>query len=518
MGVLSRSGIGVARPVSQVRPQFNWRWALALLAVIVAALAVRLPTLGYGLPHIYYGDERYLVLPALKVAQTGNFNPDRLDYGSLFIYLLAGVDWIASHVGILPPLGEMALVPYSATYYPMPTLYLVGRSLSLGFSLLAVVGVFLLAQQTFDRPTAVLAGTLLALSPLTAIMSRYAVTDSLLQALAMFALYAMMRLYERVSWQRVVLAGALVGLAASAKYPGILLVLPLVAAILLSRNRSALILALVGSLAAAAAAFLVTTPFAILDYAKFQIFAGIAQSEHLARSILYTDGPSWQWYLGSMLAQGDRLFLLLGVPAATLFAVRRPREAVVLLLFPATLFVVMCSGGVRSLRYSLPIIAILAVFSAWLLTLFVARLPSRHRWFGYVAVAACLIMLLGSTILDIQTLRQPDARELAAQWVRDNAGNMAIISDDMALADDPFLPRIEHVTSLTDHPAAWYAERGYLVVVSDFRWTDPNRTIEQENLQRAFEADPSLEIVAHLRGQMWGIPGYGVRIFRPRPQ
>ncbi len=514
-GIAGRSATLTQSSV-QTRPRIWERPVTWLLAAILLALAVRLPMLGYGLPHIYYGDERYLVLPALRIAQTGDLNPQRLDYGSLFIYLLAGIDWGAAHVGILPPLQDIPLVPYAATYYPLPAVFLVGRYLSLAFSLLAVLGVFVLARLIFDKRVAVLAAALLAVSPLTVNMARYAAVDALLQALTIFALWAIMRVYASATWPRALLAGALVGLAASAKYTGVLLILPLTAAILLSRHRPAGFLPLVGAGVAAAGSFLLTSPFTVLDYAKFQVFVGVAQSDHLARAVTYVEGPSWRWYLGTVLSQGDRLFLALGVPGAILFTLRRPREGAVLMLFPIALFAVMCSGGVRSPRYLLPILAVLAVFSAWLLTLLMARLPYRRRWAGALAAAVCLTMLLSSTLLDIRTLSQPDGREVAAQWVRDNAGNTPLIADDMALADDPSLPKINRVTSVIDHSAAWYAERGYLVLGSDFRRLDPNRTTDEEARLSAFDADPALEMVAHLPGQMWGVPGYGVRIFRPR--
>lgn len=499
-------------------PGLRLTWPLwGLAAAIAVGLAVRLAVLDYGLPFIYYGDERYLFLPALRIAQTGDLNPTRLDYGSLFVYVLAAVYWLAAQLGLLPVVTNAPLSGYDLTYYPVPDLVLVGRGLAVAFSLVALVGVFLVGQRLFDARVGALAAALLALSPLTVFQSRFGVTDTLLQALTIFGLWAILRLVETVTWRRALLAGVLVGLSASAKYPGLLLSLPLVAAILLSRSRPRGRWPLVAALGAAGVAFLLTTPFTVLDWPKFMVFLSVLRVRHVGPSVVYEGGPSALWYVREILGRGERAMLLLGLVGGVLSALRRPREAVICWLFPLALFATMNSGGNRSLRYLLPILAVLAVFAAYALVALIDALPARRRWLGWLAAAVCLVSLLAPTLMDIQALRQPDARALAAAWVRENAGGMPLFSDDMALADDPSLPRITRAVTVVEHPAAWYAEHGYLLFASDFRRWDPNRSVAQEQLWQAFEADPTLELVAHLDGHMWGVPGYGVRIYRPRP-
>src|SRR5512141_510271 len=65
-------------------------YQVLLLAVILSvALGLRLWGITFGLPYALHVDERALALPALKIIQTGDYNPHRFDYGSLHIYLLS---------------------------------------------------------------------------------------------------------------------------------------------------------------------------------------------------------------------------------------------------------------------------------------------------------------------------------------------------------------------------------------------------------------------------------------------
>ena len=62
-----------------------------LPGIIVLAMIFRVWGLGFGLPFTYHPDEGALVMPALNIVQTGDFQPARLDYGSAYIYSLTGV-------------------------------------------------------------------------------------------------------------------------------------------------------------------------------------------------------------------------------------------------------------------------------------------------------------------------------------------------------------------------------------------------------------------------------------------
>ena len=65
-------------------------------------------------------------------------------------------------------------------------------------------------------------------------------------------------------------------------------------------------------------------------------------------------------------------------------------------------------------------------------------------------------------------------------------------------------------------PTQWYVENGYWIFLSDLRRRDPNRTRQQQARLDALDADPNLEVVTHIDGQIGGLPDTGVTILRPK--
>jgi 4-amino-4-deoxy-L-arabinose transferase-like glycosyltransferase len=91
----------------------------------------------------------------------------------------------------------------------------------------AAVGLLYLAVRRVSGPAAgLLAGAVLALTPVAALMFRYNHPDALLVLLLVAAGYAVTRALERARWQWLALAGALVGLGFLTKMMQAFLVLP----------------------------------------------------------------------------------------------------------------------------------------------------------------------------------------------------------------------------------------------------------------------------------------------------
>ena len=111
------------------------------------------------------------------------------------------------------------------------TAMLLARLANAAMDLGTVLFVFLLARRLAGEFPALLAGLLVAAAPLHLQQSQMVNVDVPLTLLTTAALYLFVRLQEGGAVRQYVLAGAAVGLAASAKYTGALLAVPLVAAV-----------------------------------------------------------------------------------------------------------------------------------------------------------------------------------------------------------------------------------------------------------------------------------------------
>src|SRR4051794_13241599 len=88
------------RKISQLRILCSMRWkSLGVsVALLILALAVRLPALTAGFPYISYVDEGHVVHHAVYLLAERTWEPDNYSYGSLPFYLIAGTALVWSPV------------------------------------------------------------------------------------------------------------------------------------------------------------------------------------------------------------------------------------------------------------------------------------------------------------------------------------------------------------------------------------------------------------------------------------
>ncbi|MFN8472300.1 MAG: glycosyltransferase family 39 protein [Anaerolineae bacterium] len=492
--------------------------ALVICLLLGIGLGLRTLKLSDGLPRLYNPDEGLLALPALHIAQSSNLNPGRFEYGSLAIYILAGADRLASAVGILP---DLRLLPdYDLTVrnitYPQPVLFAFDRLVMAVVSLLAVVAVFGVTQRLAGQRPALFAAGWMAISPLSVTMTRGVTTDALVQALVACTMWAALWVYERPTWTRSVLAGALAGAAASAKYPGVLSVVPLLLAVLWTRARPRRWRLCFGILAGAAGGFLLTTPYAVLDAPAFLAAVAGQAHDHGVQARNYVEGPSPLYYGRSLLTSGDGVMTLLSLCGFVLIGRRWPREAIILASFPVLLYVMISDGSPRAVRYLLPMIPFLAVCAGYAVHIIVGRLNIWHRWLGAIFVVVAFALPLLGLSKTFHTLYQPDIRDLTAVWVKENARGVPIATDPYGLPPDAAVGPYVVYGNIVDLPTQWYIDNGYWIILSDLRRQDANRTWEQQARLDALDADPNLEFVTHIDGQIGGLSDSGVTVLRPK--
>lgn len=237
------------------------------LAVLLVAAALRLAALDWGLPHTYNADEPHIINTAVSLAPSF-FRPVSFKYPTLWPTLLSfgyGLYFIVwSVLGLRRGLDDFA-----ALYAFAPTgFYLIARALAWLASLGALL---LIARAELDRdpkrwPLGALA---LAFSPVAVMSAAAAKPDSLMLLLSSAAWLCALRYQAGAKRGWLFGAALLCGAAFSTQYTAApLMLLPPLAA-LLRKGGPAPRRDLLAALVLMPAAFLLGTPYAVIEPGRF---------------------------------------------------------------------------------------------------------------------------------------------------------------------------------------------------------------------------------------------------------
>ena len=346
--------------------------AAALGFLLLAAAALRLYGIGYGLPlPVLNPDEQSIVPRAWRMVHGGGPDPGWFDYPTLVMYLLAPFQ-----------LGQGE-----------PS-YLAGRLVVAALGVAGVAAAWWLGRNAYGPRGAWVAAATTAVATTHVAYSHVAVTDVPL-TLGVTAALALL-VAGRLEW-----AGVAAGLAAAAKYPGVLLAAPLVVAGFGQWRRLGVAAAL------AVVAFAAASPFVLVHAAEAAEDA--LRVQRLARA-------GWLGFEHdhpTPLAFLDRLWETIG-PAAVVAAAglavavaRRRRADLVLAVFVLVYFAQLLTLDAHFDRYVLPLVPPLAALAA------------RTRPRAALALVSLVIPLVWSIRADAE-LRKRDTRLEANAWIHAN--------------------------------------------------------------------------------------------------
>src|SRR3954452_712084 len=240
---------------------------LALPALLVVALALRLWGIHHGLPYVYNSDENAHFVPRAIGMFGHSLDPQYFVNPPAFTYLLHAAFWV--RWGSRTAVGDAFAADPSAAFG-------LARVLS---ALLGAASVGLLAwagARLVDRRTGLVAAALLAVAFLPVHYAHQAVNDVPAMAPLCLSLVGIAGVYRNGRLREYALAGAALGVACATKYTaGVVLVCLLGAALSAPHDRWR---GLALAAACALAGFVVANPYALFDLDMFR--AGLArQSE-----------------------------------------------------------------------------------------------------------------------------------------------------------------------------------------------------------------------------------------------
>lgn len=455
--------------VARLRPAFTW-YGLALGAILVYAVYLRLHGITWGLPFSYLNpDEGVIVREGFRIA-SGHPNPEFFLYPSLLFNLVAMV-YLAIALVWHPSFAPSFLSQGSFIVDASPYL-LAARLLVVGFGVTSVYLVYLLGAKAFSRPVGLLAALFLAVVPLHVTYSHYAVTDVPATAFSLVALLLFV-LAAREGSVRLLTAGAFAaGVATSTKYNfGMLLIPAAVAAWYafapLWRREDGLwnLVRLVARriVAPMALAFFLFTPFALLDPLHF-VRDFYKQNEIVRRGWLgFEHSGNGYWYnvhvnLPSSL--GVVLFVLC-VGGLVWSVYRRRRADFVLVSYVLVYYLYVSDWAALNDRYLLPIVPVLVLLGARL-AVGVARLRLVRRRLLAPAVVGLLIaafvLPLSASIAYDRALTGPDVRTIAKAWIESH------IRAGAKVATEPYTPPLVSRFALPFFTAAGHRPAYYRLV------------------------------------------------------
>jgi 4-amino-4-deoxy-L-arabinose transferase-like glycosyltransferase len=357
----------------------------AAIAVLLAGAAVlRLVGIRSGLPFpVLNPDERSIVPRAWELAQ-GHADPRFYDYPSLLFYLLAPTQ-----------LGQAE-----------PS-YLGARLVVAALGVGGVAAAVWLGRRAYGPAAGWVAGCAVAVATVAVAYSHMAVTDV---ALALGVTVALaLALSGRLEW-----AGLAAGLAASAKYPGMFLALPLVVAGWGEWRRLARAALL------AVGALVLTSPFVVVHAGA--AWDDVSRVQRLARAgwLGFEDDHATPLAFLDRLWESLGPFLLLALAGLVAAGVRRTRADLVLGSFVLLYFAQLMTYEAHFERYVLPLIAPLAA------------LAGRFRRLAPVALAL-LVVPLAWSVGDDAELTRTDTRAVALEWVAGELPRDGLVALDSSL-------------------------------------------------------------------------------------
>jgi 4-amino-4-deoxy-L-arabinose transferase-like glycosyltransferase len=341
-----------------------------LAAIFGIAATLRLVGIEYGLPFggLLNPDEQNIVPRAWKMVHGGGLDPHWFDYPSLVLYVLA---------------------PFQV-WQDQPS-YLTARLVIAAFGVGGVAAAWWLGRAAYGRTAGLVAAAIVAVETIGIAYSHMAVTDIPMTALITVSLGLLVT--GRLEW-----AGLAAGLAASAKYPAVFLLVPLVVAGWQRWRRLAI------SVGLAMLAFLATSPFVLVH--PHEAWSDATRVQRLARDgWLGFEHDSWALFsFTGKLWGGLGPVLVIAVVGLVLALRRHSRTDLILSSFVLVYLVDLLTIRAHFDRYVLPLVPVLAV------------LAGRLRALAPLTVGLLIVPLVWA-VGDDARLTRTDTRVVAARWI-----------------------------------------------------------------------------------------------------
>lgn len=395
-----------------------------LLVALLAALALRLNGVDFGLPALNDPDEPLFMMTAFEMLRNHSLNPGWFGHpATVTLYCLALVMLAVGGIGIAS--GRFADVDaFAAAVYVDPGIvFLPARLFIVACGVVCVYLTYRLGKRLGGARTGLIAALFLAVNAVAIEYSQIIRTDMQATVFTLLCALSALAILRTGKLKLYLLAGVFVGLACATKWPAAAIGLsPLCAGIYRiaqgDREHRRLVLFV---LAWAATLFFVS-PFLLLDYPTvIENLSGEARPIHPGA----TGGGFFDnlgWYISgpllSSLGAGGLLLAAVGLA----WAPRGQRDWFVVIIPTVIAFVLMiCLQALRWERWVVPLLPFLAIAAARGLSALAHLVRvwagKPMRWIEPVAALVLALPMIQTARVEAAE-RTHDTRQIASAWVR----------------------------------------------------------------------------------------------------
>jgi hypothetical protein len=409
----------------------------------VVGAALRLYGINFGLPSNFHPDEVPKVNAIMRMVDNNSLDPQYFLHPSLLLYLSYGTNTLLHAFGIEGAFRDTA--------------FLAGRLVSVTAGLLSIVLTYQIGRRLFSPSVGGLAACLLAVFPLHVTCSRYLKEDALLTFVVLSCVLTTIVAVQSDRKWLLLFAGLLAGCTAGTKYSGILMVVvpasaPWMASRRILPNLSWLPWA-VAAVLIAPLGFIATTPYSILNSAKF-IKDFSSESRHMQTGhtvSISAWSQLWLYHFWRSIWPGiSSLTAILGCIAAG-FMLRRGRIEDLAVLGMAMLFYlpaeyVKAKPAPQPERYILPCLPFVAIGVAELIRQLALRAGTGRKALAVVAAVAAVGMPMARSVSLAKDIGH-DTRDQLAAWMREHlpAGSKVLMDWK------PYCPNFHGEHFVVDH-------------------------------------------------------------------
>jgi hypothetical protein len=442
---------------------------LALPAVLLLALLLRLWGLRHGLPYVFSADENAHFVPRAIGMFGHSLDPQYFVNPPAFTYLLHAAFWVRWHT--------RAAVGNAFAVDP-------GTAFALARVLVAVLGAVAAGligwagARLAGRAVGLVAAALFAVAFLPVHYAHFAVNDVPALAPLCLSLVGAAGVYRHGRLRDYALAGAALGVACATKYTAGIVLLCLLGAAIGAPNRWRGLALAAGC---AVAGFVVANPYALFDWEMFREglrTQSAASSDGGGKLGLVADSGI-SYYLGTLTWGLGWLPALAALGGAIALTVRRSRLALVLVPAPLLFLLFMGVQDRFFARWLLPVYPVLCLLAAW------AAVELAPRVRAPVAVAGALLCAQGLvfSVHNDLVLARTDTWTLARDWMVEHIpeGTRVVIEP---IAPDQWATDVGRPSALTDSGRRWDKWRTSNYKGERIKLEDYERTLSPRMLER----------------------------------
>lgn len=415
-----------------------------LVIILVCGFILRVWGLGFGLPYFTHPDEWLYMLHAMKMLASFDPNPHYFENPPMLTYIYAFASLIIFFIYKLAGVVTSA-AEFGRLFAINPTIfYQTAMFITALFGIGSCIIVYRISER-ISRSTGLFSSALLAFAFLHVRDSHYGVNDIPATFFMLTAFYFILKIYQRGAGTDYLIAGIFSGIAIATKYNVGLILFPLIIGHGLKGNltdRSG-IRHLLLSLFACAISFLLVCPWILLDYHNF--FTDFFAQAKLANASWFgqsTESSYFQYLKALAWGYGVIPILLAFIGAAKLLNLNRA-TFVLLVSYPLVYYVLMGFSKLFYVRFAIPLIPFLCIFSALGISFAIEKCRESNRKFiSYLLLICCIAQGLVFSIIHNRIIMESDTRIIARNWIINN------VSSKSKLVSEPYGPSLKEFSKI----------------------------------------------------------------------